>query len=102
MKPDIKQLGIEEKKRRVYFGMEEITKKELEAMLLPLGYKLVKYHTYINRLNKYHYPAASFNVVSIESGKNFSNIGSPKEWVAKLQDIRMKYFFMYRGYVSEF
>ena len=77
-------------------GMNELTKREFQAELARLGYRVAtdsKTFNYINRGNKIHYMAKSVFIEETDSKKHFCNVEARRDANFKtLQELRFNSF----------
>ena len=66
-----------------------------------LGYELKHVFNYHNNLNEDHYPAASYDWIDSITGHNFSNVQANRDYLSKLQKVRLNVFCIHRGRVIE-
>ena len=77
-------------------GMNELTKREFQAELARLGYRVAtdsKTFCYVNRGNKRHYLAKSVFIEEIDSKLHFCNVNARRDDNFRaLQDLRYNSF----------
>lgn len=100
---DTKQATLKRVKELLDAGAIQISSKDLQDMISPLGYRLGdESFCYVNNLNAGEtWTAKSMTIVCVKSGKSFANIASSRKNIKQLQKIRLNYFVFEKGKLWE-